>query len=59
MYLKLQGSVPVAWDRLYELLHEPPIKVAIFGPLLSAIADTVAQVVGRWSIVEVRIQFRT
>ncbi|XP_071794546.1 gamma-aminobutyric acid type B receptor subunit 2-like [Asterias amurensis] len=47
-------NLPVALDRLYvELLGKPPTKVAILGPLLSKVAETVAQVIGRWSIVEI------
>ncbi|XP_033634248.1 gamma-aminobutyric acid type B receptor subunit 1-like [Asterias rubens] len=49
-----EGDLPVGLDRLYvELLGKPPTKVAILGPLLSKIAETVAQVIGRWSIVEI------
>ncbi|XP_038053709.1 gamma-aminobutyric acid type B receptor subunit 2-like [Patiria miniata] len=47
-----EGNLPAALNRLYEFLYEPPVKVAIFGSLLSSLTEVVAEVIGKWSIVE-------
>ncbi|XP_033634883.1 uncharacterized protein LOC117296120 [Asterias rubens] len=47
-----EGNVPSALDRLYEFMYTPPVKVAIYGPAFSSVAAVLAEVIGKWSIVE-------
>ncbi|XP_022083811.1 gamma-aminobutyric acid type B receptor subunit 1-like [Acanthaster planci] len=44
--------MPVALNRFYEFVYEPPVKVAIYGPFLSSLTEVVAEVIGKWNIVE-------
>ena len=48
-----QQKLPTALNRLYEFLYQPPVKVAIYGPLLSSMTTLLAEVIGKWNIVEV------
>ncbi|XP_022083852.1 gamma-aminobutyric acid type B receptor subunit 1-like [Acanthaster planci] len=47
-----EGSMPVALNKFYEFTYKPPVKVAIFGPMLSSLTEVVAEVIGKWNIVE-------
>ncbi|XP_033634235.1 gamma-aminobutyric acid type B receptor subunit 2-like [Asterias rubens] len=47
-----EADQAVALNRLYELLYSPPVKVAIFGPLLSGTTEIVAQVIAKWDIIQ-------
>ena len=49
----MQGATPAALDRFYEMIYQPPVKVAILGPIFSAVSEVVAEVMSRWTIVGV------
>ncbi len=42
-----------ALNKLYDLIYQPPTKVLIYGPHLSSVSESVAEVAGRWALVEV------
>ncbi|XP_033639046.1 gamma-aminobutyric acid type B receptor subunit 1-like [Asterias rubens] len=48
-----EQNVPSALNRLFEFLYTPPVKVAIYGPLMSSMTTVLAEVVGQWNLVEI------
>ena len=54
-----KGNVPSALDRFYEFMYTPPVKVAIYGPAFSSVAAVLAEVIGKWNIVEVSNSYKT
>ena len=46
----------MSMDRLYDMLQEPEMLVAFFGPVQSPVADVVAQVLKRRNVIQVSIK---
>ncbi|XP_033634882.1 gamma-aminobutyric acid type B receptor subunit 2-like [Asterias rubens] len=48
-----QHNLPITLNKLYEFIYNPPVKVAIFGPLFSSITEVLAEVIGQWNITQI------
>ncbi|XP_071809845.1 gamma-aminobutyric acid type B receptor subunit 2-like [Asterias amurensis] len=52
IYNDTEGDKVTALNKLYDLIYQPPTKVLIYGPHLSSVTESVAEVAGRWALVE-------